>query len=652
MVLLLLPLATAEEWIYKSSSMLLKTSIYSDFDIIRGAKSELKYVTVNLSFFPQDTAYQQVISIDYFPEPTIDDTLFFKWENPTENSLGFRVDTLVRTTKNIGKVANKVKFPLTDIPDDVKQYTKPSNIIDSDTEDIINLASNIVEGENDLFVIAYKIGRWVEDNVEYDLNTVTLDASQKASWVLEHKQGVCDEITNLFIAMMRSLGVPARFVSGISYTNLPQFPDKWGPHGWAEVYFPGFGWVPFDITYSEYGYTDATHITETISTTAEKLSTKYKWLGRNVDIETKKLNIDVDVQSKSTSFDKDLSLKTNVMKADVAFGSYNLIETNVKNLENYYIATLINIVKVNALEITPKKQHVLLKPGEEKKIYWIVKVSAGLDKDYLYTFPIAVYTPDNTSARSSFVSSSQGTYHSKEEIETLFTGLKQEETKTYSEDININCNAEKTEHNLNEAIKVNCVVENRGNSFLKSLKICLKDDCSLFDLGISQEKSFSLTGFSSIKGINDLEVEVSNKDISETTYVSIIVLDKPELTINNLSYPKTISFNEIKQVLFTIKKGSFSNPRDIKLYMLHNGIGEATDIESIERTEKIVLNINGKDFSVGKNTFKIVIDYKDKDGNSYITESEEFYITLNKVGFWQRTSIFFADIGRWFRRVF
>ena len=60
---------------------------------------------------------------------------------------------------------------------------------------------------DDLFIVVYKLAEWVKTNVNYDLSTLTASVSQKASWVLDNKEGVCDEITNLFIALSRALGI-------------------------------------------------------------------------------------------------------------------------------------------------------------------------------------------------------------------------------------------------------------------------------------------------------------------------------------------------------------------------------------------------------------------------------------------------------------
>ena len=67
--------------------------------------------------------------------------------------------------------------------------------------------------------------------------------------VLALKAGVCQDFAHLFIAVARSMGVPARYVSG--YIHLP----KWGKkattasHAWAEAWVRGRGWIGFDATH-------------------------------------------------------------------------------------------------------------------------------------------------------------------------------------------------------------------------------------------------------------------------------------------------------------------------------------------------------------------------------------------------------------------
>jgi transglutaminase-like putative cysteine protease len=60
--------------------------------------------------------------------------------------------------------------------------------------------------------------------------------------------GACRDVTILFLAACRSLGFPARFVSG--YQAEADTPDgKRHLHAWAEAYAPDFGWRAYDPTH-------------------------------------------------------------------------------------------------------------------------------------------------------------------------------------------------------------------------------------------------------------------------------------------------------------------------------------------------------------------------------------------------------------------
>ncbi len=63
--------------------------------------------------------------------------------------------------------------------------------------------------------------------------------------VLVNKMGSCRDYVNLYMAVCRSLGIAARFVSGYfcGSGNEPQY-----LHAWAEVYVPGAGWRGYDPT--------------------------------------------------------------------------------------------------------------------------------------------------------------------------------------------------------------------------------------------------------------------------------------------------------------------------------------------------------------------------------------------------------------------
>ncbi|HEY8617507.1 transglutaminase family protein [Phenylobacterium sp.] len=68
--------------------------------------------------------------------------------------------------------------------------------------------------------------------------------------VLEAGRGVCQDFVHVMIAICRSWGIPARYVSGYLFTDR-KHGDRSDPdatHAWVEVFLPSTGWIGFDPT--------------------------------------------------------------------------------------------------------------------------------------------------------------------------------------------------------------------------------------------------------------------------------------------------------------------------------------------------------------------------------------------------------------------
>jgi transglutaminase-like putative cysteine protease len=70
--------------------------------------------------------------------------------------------------------------------------------------------------------------------------------------VLRNRHGVCQDFAHLEIACLRSLALPARYVSGYLLTSPPPGQPRLigadASHAWLSVYSPGLGWVDVDPT--------------------------------------------------------------------------------------------------------------------------------------------------------------------------------------------------------------------------------------------------------------------------------------------------------------------------------------------------------------------------------------------------------------------
>ncbi len=87
---------------------------------------------------------------------------------------------------------------------------------------------------------------------EFDYKPGTTDTSTPLAKVMEQKQGVCQDFAHVMISAMRSVRIPARYVSGYLETlpppGKPKLQGADATHAWVEVYAPSTGWIPFDPT--------------------------------------------------------------------------------------------------------------------------------------------------------------------------------------------------------------------------------------------------------------------------------------------------------------------------------------------------------------------------------------------------------------------
>jgi transglutaminase-like putative cysteine protease len=639
-VLLSVGSSLAEDFQY-SESLKIDVDVNGVMEIVPESESySIRSINVNLDFFPTDGFNQKVLELSIEGNGEVaDNAIRFKWEEPLERRINFGFSSQVETYDKAVKVRDKVEFPLRGVSSDVEIYTKPAEIIDSDNEGIIRLASELVKGEDDLYRAVFKLAEWTKNNVKYDLSTLTAEVSQKASWVLENREGVCDELTSLFIALNRAVGIPAKFVAGVAYTDSELFEEKWGAHGWAEVYFPGYGWIPFDVTYGEFGYVDATHIKMRESVDSSSSSTEYEWLGRNVDLKTGGLTIKAEVREKGGGLEIPIELEGDAVKNEVGFGSYNLIEVTVRNLKDYYVATELYLSKSESIDVIGGyKRGVLLRPKEEKRVFWIVKVDDDLDANFIYTFNFKIVSLRNASTTLSFKSERRGAVFSREEMEAILREREEKEEREYSRGVDLNCTINRENFYMYENGLISCEVQNTGNVFLNLLEVCLESRCHRFNLGISQKKNLSFPVNYSEAGRKDVAIEARNSLASKTEYVSFDVLDDPKVDINRIDYPKNISFDDEYDVVFVLEKESMSNPLDVEVVFKQAGPKKMWVIDELFENRRFVVKVRGKELSAGRNAFKIIVSYKDGNGRLYKTE-EEFFIDLVDVNLGQRIAM-------------
>lgn len=139
-------------------------------------------------------------------------------------------------------------MPLPPIAKDVREFLKPTALIQSDHSLIRGRAAEIVGPKDGTLGAIRAVSGWVYRHIE---KKPTLSVPS-ALEILESGVGDCNEHAVLLVALLRSLGIPSRPCVGVVY-----FRDGFYYHAWAEVWVGR--WVAVDPTLNQLP-ADATHI--------------------------------------------------------------------------------------------------------------------------------------------------------------------------------------------------------------------------------------------------------------------------------------------------------------------------------------------------------------------------------------------------------
>ncbi len=117
---------------------------------------------------------------------------------------------------------------------------------------------NGVERAADPLVSLQRLSDMVYTRFEYVPGSTSI--SSTIEYILNTGRGVCQDYAHVMIAIARTWGIPARYVSG--YLHDPTADDaengRTTSHAWLECLLPGLGWVGFDPTNST--FVDERHV--------------------------------------------------------------------------------------------------------------------------------------------------------------------------------------------------------------------------------------------------------------------------------------------------------------------------------------------------------------------------------------------------------
>jgi transglutaminase-like putative cysteine protease len=132
---------------------------------------------------------------------------------------------------------------------DIKQYSFETPMT-AWNQDVIQYALQSFQPGKSVFDATEDLTRHIYEDFEYKPGHTTI--ATPLSVVMKERKGVCQDFAHLAIACLRSMGLPARYISGYIETLSPEGVEKLigvdASHAWFSVYIPDMGWIDFDPT--------------------------------------------------------------------------------------------------------------------------------------------------------------------------------------------------------------------------------------------------------------------------------------------------------------------------------------------------------------------------------------------------------------------
>ena len=132
---------------------------------------------------------------------------------------------------------------------DARQYI-PVTDITTATEEIYNYTLRSFTPNRSIFEASYDLTKRIYKDFQFKPGFTTI--ATPLAEVMKERKGVCQDFAHLAIACIRSVGLPARYMSGYLETLAPEGKEKMvgvdASHAWFSVFIPGTGWVEFDPT--------------------------------------------------------------------------------------------------------------------------------------------------------------------------------------------------------------------------------------------------------------------------------------------------------------------------------------------------------------------------------------------------------------------
>ena len=218
---------------------------------VRESINELRIYPYNC---PEQEMIQHEVSITGHPE-----VLLFNdyWNNKTglfnvlhqHKELTIESRLTVRTTMP-GQLRINFHAGWDELANDVKnnlqlfELSLPDKI--EAEEEIQKIATLSLQGGRSAAAATEFCNEYIFKYFKYIKGITTIETT--VDEILTHKSGVCQDFAHLLLQILRTLNIPARYVSGYICPNKSGLRGEGATHAWVDAWLPGYGWAGIDPT--------------------------------------------------------------------------------------------------------------------------------------------------------------------------------------------------------------------------------------------------------------------------------------------------------------------------------------------------------------------------------------------------------------------
>lgn len=273
------------------------------------------------------------------------------------------------------------------IPKEIKsKYTTPvEHLWQSDNPKIEEKAEELTGDTNNYYYKAKSILEWVEEHLSYQ----EYEDSFSALRAFERERADCTGYSNLFIALARASGIPAKAVSGYLASSGMDESGSNGlsgaGHQWAIIYLPSVGWTPVDLTYNKprwlFGELSNLHISEMVSDGSNWVGDSDISIPRGKYSYTAVGDVHLEASRESSTLEKEVGVSSDVI-ANEGMGEKDLRytvkvkNTGIQDISNVRVELeLDNQFSLNSSEKTIGS----INSGMENQVYFDVAVDGSVE---------------------------------------------------------------------------------------------------------------------------------------------------------------------------------------------------------------------------------------------------------------------------------